>query len=399
MVLYVGTIIQLALGVVTSVVIARTLKPEQYGNYSFVFTVINFILLSISTGHFVSISMILAQSKDENNRRCFLGASLLISLLVSFIFSSIVFGYSFFNDYIFHDKLGYSLRLLAIPLIFFPIQTYLESVLMGLSRITSLTVLRVLPKLLYFIVLLLYIQMANIDFFMAVVLMLFTSYVVYIGQIIILKPDFTNLFSNLKYIEAENKKYGFHVYLGSMANVATAYLCTLSIGYFSNNIQLGFFNLALTISTPLSLLPNVIATAFYNSFADMERIPDKLIRYTIALCVVSYAVFFICLKKVLIFLYSTDYEESVIIAYVLGLGMIIHGFGDVFNRFLCVKARGKDVRNAAFIVGGVNVLAILLLVPIFSGTGAAITRLLAGIAYFMAMYLYYKKSNLFADIK
>jgi O-antigen/teichoic acid export membrane protein len=202
---------------------------------------------------------------------------------------------------------------------------------------------------------------------------------------------------NLNHIEAENKKYGFHVYLGSLSNVATAYLCTLSIGYFANNIQLGFFVLALTISAPLSLLPNVIATTFFKNFADMERIPDKLIGYTIALCAVSYVVFALCLKKVVIFLYSTNYMESLNIAYILGLGMIIHGLGDMFNRFLCAKARGKDVRNGAFIEGGVNILAILLLVPIFRGTGAAMTRLLASIAYLMAMYLYYRRCNVIAE--
>ena len=110
------------------------------------------------------------------------------------------------------------------------------------------------------------------------------------------------------------------------------------------------------MSAPLILLPNVVATVFFKSFVNMERIPGKLIGYTITLCVVSYVVFVLCIKQVVFFLYSPDYVESVLLTYILGLAMIVHGLGDVFNRFLCAKARGKDVRNGAVIGGAVNVL-------------------------------------------
>ena len=86
--------------------------------------------------------------------------------------------------------------------------------------------------------------------------------------------------------------------------------------------------------------------------------------------------------------------ESVSLAYILGIGMIIHGFGDFFNRYLCAKAKGKEVRNGAFITGAVNIISFLILVPFFSGTGAAIVRLLVGIAYLTTMFLAYKKVSL-----
>ena len=175
LILYGGVLIQLILNMVISVVVTRSLKPEQYGHYSFVLALINLVLLIVSTGHFVSTSMILAQSRSVKENRSLIGTCLLISLLISCLFSATIFGFSFLQDYIFQDKLGHPLRLLAVPLIFFPLQIFLENVLMGLGSVTLLTALRVLPKLLYLMTLLILLKMRNIDYLMAVLLMLFTS--------------------------------------------------------------------------------------------------------------------------------------------------------------------------------------------------------------------------------
>lgn len=389
-VLYTGTVLQLVLGLVTSIIVTRTLGPEQYGNYSYLFNLFNLILVIVSTGHFVSISMILAQSENENNRQDLLGVSLLITLIVSIVFMGIIFIFSFFQDHIFRNKLGESIRILSFFLLLFPLQTYLENVLMGMNRINNLSALRIFPKILYIIALLLYIQYAQLNYFIACVLLLATSYIVYVIQILKLKPNFNDIAANYRYIASENKRYGLNVYLGSLAGVATTYLCTLSISYFFNNKDLGFFNLALVVSGPLGILPSVIATTFFKNFVDMNKIPDKLIKYTMIISLGSYAIFVLLIKEIILILYSADYSNSVSLAYILGMGMIIHGFGDIFNRYLCAKAKGKEVRNGAFVVGAVNVISAVTLVPLLSAHGAAIARLLVGITYCFAMFLYYR---------
>lgn len=392
--LYASTVLQTAVGLATSVVITRALRSEQYGHYSYLSTLFNLVLIIVSTGHFSSISMMLAQSENESNKRSILGTSLLITIMVSFVFVGIIFVFSFFQDYLFHDKLGGSIRILSLLLVLFPFYTYIDSVLTGLNHINALSVLRVLPKILYLVALLFYIHVAQLKFLSAFVLLLVTSYVVYIIQIMNLRPSFNNITTNFRYIEAENKKYGYHVYLGTLSGVATSYLCALSISYFANNRELGFFNLAVVISSPLLLLPQSVATAFFKNFADMKVIPNKLIGYTILLSVTSYIIFALLIKNIVLVMYSSEYLASVSLAYVLGAAMIFHGFGDIFNKFLCAKARGREVRNGAFITGAVNILAFAILVPVLGGTGAAIARLFLGITYLIIMLLYYKNGRL-----
>ena len=381
----------MVLGLVTSVMLARILQPEQYGHYSYVWNTANLLLLLVSIGHFTSVSMMLAHIHDEGRKRSLLGSSLLVTLVVCGVFCCLVFNLSFFQDHFFRDKIGYPLRLLALPMLLFPLQAYLDSVLVGLNRIHALSIQRAVPKVLYIIALFIYIRLASLNFVSAFILMLFSVYVVQVQQIVRLKPTFQRVRDNLRTIAVENRRYGFHVYIGSLSNVAMTYVCALSIAYFGDDTKLGFFNLASTISGPLGLLPGVIATTFFRSFAAMTRIPFKVLTYTLGLSLCTYAVYVCLLRRFIVLFYSAQYLESVSLGYILGLAVITQGLGDVFNRFLCAKARGKEVRNGAFLAGAVNVIAILFLVRLFHGTGAALTRLVAGGIYCTAMYAYYRR--------
>ena len=100
------------------------------------------------------------------------------------------------------------------------------------------------------------------------------------------------------------------------------------------------------------------------------------------------------LKKAVVLVYSKEYLSSVPLAYILGIAMIIHGFGDIFNRFLCAKAKGKEVRDGAMIAGVVNIIAFLVLVPMLSNLGAALSRLLVSSIYCGSMYWWYGKVRL-----
>ncbi len=388
--LYSSTVLQTVLGFVTSIILTRSLNPEQFGHYSYILNLITLVSLIVTTGHISTVAMLLAQTENEENRRSLLGTSLLINLLISAAFILIIFIFSFFQDILFPDKLGKHLRALSLFLFLYPVQSYLENVFMGLNHIGALSLFRLLPKILYIVSLLLYLKYLELSFFSAVLLLLFASYLVYGFQIVRLRPRFSRIKSNFQIIESENMRYGFHIYLGSLASVATSYLCALSVSYFASNRELGFFNLALSLSGPLMLLPGVIATTMFKHFANADEIPPKLIQYTVFVSLASYAGFFLLLKPLFFLIYPAQYGAAIPLAYVMGLGMIIHGMGDVYNRFLLAKAQGKEVRNGAFITGAVNVAAFLTIVPLLASTGAALARVLVGIVYFASMFYYYQ---------
>lgn len=392
-ILYTSTIIQAFFGFLVSVMLARKLGPEQYGNYSYLFNLFSFFLLLINTGHFLSTSMLLAKSSNLNYEKELIGASLLIAVIISILFCTVAFGFSYIQDYLFNEKIGKSIRYLSFALIFFPLQIFLENIFIGLNKITSLATLRVGPKIIFSIFLLISFYSDNLTYYTAFVLMLMSSYLVYCIQIISIKPKFTNLKSMIGLLRSENRQYGMHVYWGSIFGVASTYLVTLSISYFQNNMDLGYYNIAVAVSTPLIFLPSSVASSYFKEFSRLHKVPIKIILSSITVSLVSLLIFILFLEPAISILYSDDYKKSVPIGYILGLAMIIHGYGDIYNRFLCAKAKGKEVRNGAIFAGFINILSFFIFVPNLGGLGAACCRLSVSFAYLFAMYFLYHKTT------
>ncbi len=85
----------------------------------------------------------------------------------------------------------------------------------------------------------------------------------------------------MKELYKENKYNGKPIYFGSLAGVATTHIAGLSISFFMDNTQVGFFMLALTVCSPLLIVPSVLGTIFYKQFVDMKSIPNKVYYFSI----------------------------------------------------------------------------------------------------------------------
>jgi O-antigen/teichoic acid export membrane protein len=88
-------------------------------------------------------------------------------------------------------------------------------------------------------------------------------------------------------------------------------------------------------------------------------------------------------------LFTSRFSEAGQLARFLAFGAVAHGLGDLFNRFLGAHGRGRNLRNAAFLEGVVNVSGYLVLVGLIGTWGAAITAVLAGVGYLTCMVYYY----------
>jgi len=206
-----------------------------------------------------------------------------------------------------------------------------------------------------------------------------------------LKPNFSFEKSITKELFQENNKNGKPIYFGSLAGVATQHVAGISISYFMDNVQVGFFMLAITVCKPILMIPSVIGTVYFKQFATIKAIPKKVFTFSVLSTIGALLIFYLLIEKVIVTFYSEEYLAVSSISKFLILAFIFHGLGDLFNRFLGAKGKGKLLRNAAYVVGIVNVLGYVFLVKYFDLNGAIITRVLAGIMYMSVMLFYYFK--------
>jgi O-antigen/teichoic acid export membrane protein len=189
----------------------------------------------------------------------------------------------------------------------------------------------------------------------------------------------------------ENKAYGFPLFTGSLAGLASAQLGGIAISYFVDNANVGFFSPAITATMPLTLIPSTVGNTFFKEFANTKRIPSKVTYVTIALSMMAFVLFIIFIKQLVILLYSETYLPVVPLAYGCAVGSFLQGFGDYYNRFLMAHGRGRELRNSSILIGITNILGYFLLVFWLGTFGGVLTKILSGVLYIVMMLIAYNR--------
>jgi O-antigen/teichoic acid export membrane protein len=274
-------------------------------------------------------------------------------------------------------------------MVFFMLSYSLQNILQGSNKISSLSLLKVLPSITFLI----FLWSAKSVSLSEVILWFYGLLGFYSILILIyLKPKFVELHAMIKLVTVENSEFGRKVYFGTLANVGTSSLGALLIGFYLDNVHLGFFTLAVTITSPLLMIPSIVGTTFFKQFAKIPKIDNRILLLTVTISLISLIAFNILIEPIVKSFYSSKFDEVIGYSRFIALASIFHGFGDFYNRFLFAKGYGKLIRNGAYIVGLVNLLGYFILINYFGVNGAIITKVLSGAVYFLLMFAGYRKS-------
>jgi O-antigen/teichoic acid export membrane protein len=388
--LYASMIMVMALGFGISIVNTRFLGAEWYGDFRLFIHFFTLVTTVTTFGFFTSGSKLLAQHENKYIRNELVGGILIVALIISLVIIFILFIFSFFVDNLFHQGLGRILRLF-LPLLFaYPFQICLKNIMQGDNRILQLSIFEVGPKALYLpaVLILNYFVPLSLSSALAIHLMMLVVMILIMSWLS--RPRYNAIGQMMSLIYKENKTYGFHVYLGALASVATASLLGVFIGYFVNTSAVGFFSLASAATLPLALIPHAFGTTLFKMFASRTSIPIKATVATIVISVLSLIMFLLLIEKIVLFFYSAEYRGVVKLAYIISIGNIFLGFGNFVNRFLGAHGKGKELRNACFAMGIPIVTGCFILVPFFGATGAAFAKSISGVVYCGMMCYYYR---------
>lgn len=389
--LYLATFLGTLLGVVASIINTRYLSPEYYGDVRYVQNIINFIASLLLFGYFLSGSRLLALSNDKMRSSSIRGVMVIILLVCVLILMIGVFATAVIHI---NNPAIYNLFLTSIPVCAFPLlNNYVNTTAQGDNHIGRLAVARLLPTALYIPIA--YCVYANFgatsNRMMLLQWGLYT--VILILVVISTKPRFINLKNVFRDLNEENKRYGIQLYYGSLAMLATNYIGGVTLGVFNNdNTNVGFYTLALTITSSLSMLPGIVGTTYFKQFATMDNIPPKVMKATILITLITCIAFIAFIKPVVTFLYSDSYKIVGVYASWMSVGFCIHGISDMLNRFLGSHGKGIPIRNSSFICGSIRVIGFTLFVYLWNINGAVLTNILSSTVYVLVLVYYYVKT-------
>lgn len=388
--LYVSTIFGVIIGMGVSVLNTRSLIPTEYGDVRYVNNIISFFSGILLLGYFVSSSRLLAVSKSHEETAQIKGGTIFILGMTCIALMVLTAICGLFHEYVLHRQFA-NLFYLVLPVCMSPLLlNYINTTSQGDNSISMIALARVLPSLCYLCAGVLIYSMIEVTPIRMLWLNNGIAVFVLIVLIIVNKPSFKNLRNSLSLIRNENKAYGRQVYYGSLANITVPYIAGVSLGLMSdNNAEVAFYTLALTISSPLAMAPSVIGTTYFKQFATQFKISSRVVKGTLLVSAISLVCYCIVIFPLVSILYDSSYQIVAVLGCVLALGSTFQGIGDVFNRFLGAHARGKELRNGAWLSGFVSLIGYTLGIWLFGIWGAVATRVLSSFAYLAAMVVYY----------
>ena len=195
----------------------------------------------------------------------------------------------------------------------------------------------------------------------------FSYLVIYIYIICKIQPIRNKSGNSFKKIWSINKEYGFPIYIGSIFAVGASNFVGVLLGVLSaDNTNVGFYNIALQISIPLSMLPNILSTVY--------------------LCILIFS------KSFILVVFGNRYMTSVPLIKYMCLGALLYGIADFFNKFILSKGCGKKLRNVSLIVGIVVISISYPFIKLWGCYGAAYIKAVAGLVYLSSIIYTYKTS-------
>jgi O-antigen/teichoic acid export membrane protein len=388
--LYLSLMATLILGIAVSVLNTRLLGPKAFGDFKFLQTIWTIGVLLVTFGLFTTGGNLLAKRQTVDAEKPLIASMLIIATVLSLVFMAMMLCVSFPLGYLYGHEIGARARLYGALLFVFPFQLYLQEALRGTNDIRGLALLNVLPQLAYLPCAVIVNRAYGFSLDKALLLYLVSIAATVLWLSIRSKPKFWEIKKGIREIFENNRAVGSHIYVATLVTTSTAYLGQFTLAYFFDTRLVGEFALALTITMPLAMIPNAVGTTFFKRFASLDRIPSKIITVSVILCITSLIGFLMLIKPIVLLLYTERFMQIVPLAYICAVGAVIHGMGDIYNRYLLANGKTSALRSNAIHLGLISVFGYFVLVDRFGVMGAAFTKLAVDVVYLGTMLLYYK---------
>ncbi|WP_306331915.1 lipopolysaccharide biosynthesis protein [Vibrio injensis] len=384
----------LPISLITNIFLTKLLGVQDFGNFIYLTSLLGLFTTVFTFGFYQAGGRAILLSSSEKRKSGYYGAELVITLAIYFLLSISLICYLYFDVNFKSKNLDGYLFIFILSGWVLLLRRYYDVLFQADKKIPMLAFSKIIQPISFLSLIVFFYYVLNKNITLSIVLLLFpathliTAFFVFLK----IKPSFKFFRKRVEEIWLYNRKFGFQIYIGSIIPLSLVSFSGVFISYVSeDNSGVGFYGLALSLVSIISIVPNTIATVFYKDFSKMRKVPIKIIIYTIFPTLVSFLGMLILISPFIINIYSDNYAPVIDLVYIMGLGIVAHGMGDFYNRYLSANGFGASVKNAAILTGFFSFIINIIFIPIYKETGAAVSTALTGFFYFSLTFFYYIK--------
>ncbi|UDQ88172.1 hypothetical protein LJE71_18125 [Xanthobacter autotrophicus] len=381
-------ILALAFGLVSSSLTAQLMTVNELGQYRFLISSASVVISATSFGMFSSAGTLLA-GKGGGRFRMLVARGAGAQAWIVAASCSICVGVVL---YLGADRSAEGMIVLATLLgsaMAWPL--LLQEILRAQGQLVGLACLNAVPTGLFILLLLGATRLlaGPLDAALCAVLFFAAQGLVSWGLVSLYRIDLGAQRLGFAYLLRRNRNLGLHVYWASLLAALTAQTGIFVLQSVRTPSEVAVFALAMTLTAPLTMLPSSIGTAYFSRLPGAPGFPPKVVGFGWAASVVIAVMFCLVVPFAVDILYGPHFAAVSIPAQLCGLAAVLHGMGDVYNRYYLANRETRLLLRVVTIVFVTAVVASLPAGFLFGPTGAALARLASSGVYVIIMGYYY----------
>ncbi len=376
-------ILQIGLGLITTILIARILGPDGRGFYAVASTISS---IGVQFGNLgLQASNTYYVAKD----RTILPVLFTNSLAVSFLFGGggTVLAWIFFNLWPgFAPVRGILLVLALFSIPFGLASLLLKNLLIGILKVRTYNTIELSTSVISVVMILALMIMHAVSTESVFAIGLITSLIGFIWAFYQLARHIERFpLPSLRLLKS-NIGYGFKVYLSTFFAFMVMRIDLLMIYHMLGETQAGYYSVAVTLINMLFVLPTVVNTIAFPKLSS-EADPVKRWLFTVKTAYgIGIIMFFACLfslffsRYAIILLFGKKFEPAYVPFLILSLGILVLSVEGIFRKFINtdpIKGFRKEVIYMWACALPVNIGLNYLFIPKFGLNGAALASVIS----------------------
>lgn len=373
-------IISILLGLLISIVIARSLGPDGQGMYSLItllpmmlYTFLN-IGIEVSTVYYVGRGETSIDSAYKTSVYSAIGLSLIgigIGLIALFFFSDELFP-------------GISIFVLVAMLLVLPIyfmKQFLQSIFQGKEDFKAFNYLLILGQGTTFIFVFIFLFVLDLGLYFALFSFALGQLSMLIVALVMLKTRLNASFKRGTFSKRFLKNsliYGLKAHISNILTFLNYRFDLILVGLFMNPAAVGLYSIAVSVAEKLWILSKSASTVLFpriansNDEADRNHVTSVVSRVVLAISVVGGIGFFIIAGIFIVLMFGTEYSGSTLALRIMLLGIILGSMERILSND--ISGRGKPEINMYTSILSVilNIGLNIIFIPLYGIEGAAL---------------------------
>lgn len=187
-------------------------------------------------------------------------------------------------------------------------------------------------------------------------------------------------------------RYGTYLILVNIAALIIGYIDIISITYFRNLTEVGYYNIALPTAYSLLFFSSAIFAVLLPMSSELRARKDRkrlnegvslLYRYALLIVLPFVLMFFMFSKEIINILFGAKYLPAQPALSILSIGVLFYIFSNINNTLFYSFDKPKTASKVSFVGAGFNLVINLILVPQIGFVGAAISSAVCFFIMFM----------------